>query len=154
MLKSMLQSRLRAFLEGTMQEFTAPLDSGRLERAKKLQYHYAGIERNLSGDAVIKWHIPSQSNPGTMYECYVSIRPRGMSLFAVANNVRDLRSRVNALKEADVRCFCPCMTGSRKGMATPVPTSRLTFAIRHANIRYASISLPRSRACFSMPAQS
>lgn len=117
MLKSMLQSRLRAFLEGTMREFTAPLDSGRLERAKKLQYHYAGIERNLSGDAVIKWHIPSQSNPGTVYECYVSIKPKGMSLFAVANNVRDLRSRVNALKEADVRCFCPCKDFRYSGAA-------------------------------------
>ena len=117
MLKSMLQSRLRAFLEGTMREFTAPLDSGRLERAKKLQYHYAGIERNLSGDAVIKWHIPSQSNPGTVYECYVSIKPKGMSLFAVANNVRDLRSRVTALKEADVRCFCPCKDFRYSGAA-------------------------------------
>lgn len=117
MLKSMLQKRLRTFFEGTMQEFIAPLDSGRVERAKKLQHYYIGLEKNPSGDAVIKWHIPSQSNPGTMYECYVSIKPKGMSLFAIANNVRDLRSRVNAMKEADVRCFCPCKDFRYSGAA-------------------------------------
>lgn len=117
MLKSMLQDRLRTFLEGTMKEFADPLDSGRAERALKLQHHYAGIERNPSGDAVIKWHIPSQSNPGTVYECYVSVKPKNMSLFAVANNVRDLRSRVLALKEADVKCFCPCKDFRYSGAA-------------------------------------
>lgn len=117
MLKSMLQSRLRTFLEGTMKEFADPLDSGRAERALKLQHHYAGIDRNGSGDAVIKWHIPSQSNPGTVYECYVSVKPKNMSLFAVANNVRDLRSRILALKEADVKCFCPCKDFRYSGAA-------------------------------------
>lgn len=117
MLKSMLQSRLRTFLEGTMKEFADPLDSGRAERALKLQHHYAGIDRNSSGDAVIKWHIPSQSNPGTVYECYVSVKPKNMSLFAVANNVRDLRSRVLSLKEADVKCFCPCKDFRYSGAA-------------------------------------
>lgn len=117
MLKSMLQSRLRTLLEGTMKEFADPLDSGRAERALKLQHHYAGIDRNSSGDAVIKWHIPSQSNPGTVYECYVSVKPKNMSLFAVANNVRDLRSRVLSLKEADVKCFCPCKDFRYSGAA-------------------------------------
>lgn len=117
MLKSMLQARLRTFLEGTMKEFADPLDSGRAERALKLQHHYAGLERNPSGDAVIKWHIPSQSDPGTVYECYVSVKPKNMSLFAVANNVRDLRSRVLALKEADVKCFCPCKDFRYSGAA-------------------------------------
>jgi len=117
MLKSMLQSRLRTFLEGTMKEFADPLDSGRAQRALKLQHHYVGIERNRTGDAVIKWHIPSQTNPGTVYECFVSVKPKNMSLFAVANNVRDLRSRVLALKEADVKCFCPCKDFRYSGAA-------------------------------------
>ena len=108
MLKSLIQSRIRTFLEGTMGEFSASLDSGRADRARRLQYHYAGITRNPSGDAVIRWHVPSQSDPGTVYECFISVKPKGMSLFAVANNVRDLRSRVAALKNSDVKCFCPC----------------------------------------------
>ena len=117
MLKSMLQERLRSILEATMGEFAAPLDSGRAERALKLQHRYAGIERNPSGDAVIKWHIPSQTSPGTVYECFISVKPKNMSLFAVANNVRDLRARVLALKEADVRCFCPCKDFRYSGAA-------------------------------------
>lgn len=117
MRKSLIQARLKTFLEGTMKDFTAPLDSGRIERSKKLTYNYKGIEKNPSGDAVVRWHIPSQSNPGTVYECFISVKPKGMSLFAVANNVRDLRSRVNALKEADVKCFCPCKDFRYSGAA-------------------------------------
>lgn len=117
MQKSLIQARLRTFLEGTMKDFAAPLDSGRIERSRQLSYHYQGIERNPSGDAVVRWHIPSQSNPGTFYECFISVKPKGMSLFAVANNVRDLRSRVNALKDADVRCFCPCKDFRYSGAA-------------------------------------
>ena len=133
MLKSLLQARLRTLMEGTMKEFAAPLDSGRADRARRLQYHYAGLERNPSGDAVIKWHIPSQSNPGTVYECFVSVKPRGMSLFAVANNVRDLRSRVDALKEADVRCFCPCKDFQFSGAAYNMSHLHDGFEEGHGN---------------------
>lgn len=133
MLKSLIQSRIRTFLEGTMGEFAAPLDSGRADRARRLQYHYAGITRNHSGDAVIRWHVPSQSDPGTVYECFISVKPKGMSLFAVANNVRDLGSRVDALKNSDVKCFCPCKDFQFSGAAYNMSHLHDGFEEGHGN---------------------
>ena len=117
MLRWMMQQRLNAYLEGTMKEYAQTLDSGRATRAMKLQHLFTGITKNGNGDAVLQWHVPSQSDPNTVYECYVSIKPKGMSLFAAANNLRDLRSRVDALKNADVKCFCPCKDFRYSGAA-------------------------------------
>ena len=117
MLKWMMQQRLNAYLEGTMKEYAQGLDSGRASRANRLQHLLTGITKNGNGDAVLQWHVPSQTDPNTVYECYVSIKPKGMSLFAAANNLRDLRSRVDALKNADVKCFCPCKDFRYSGAA-------------------------------------
>ena len=133
MLKSMIQSRLNAYLEGTMKEFAQGLDKGRASRAMHLQHLFTGLTRGPAGDAVLQWHVPSQSDPSTVYECYVSIQPKGMSLFAVANNVRDLRSRVLALKNADVKCFCPCKDFQYSGAAYNMKHLDDGFAEGHGN---------------------
>ena len=99
----------QCLLEADMDWFADRADDGRAERAKKLMHFYKGLGRNRNGEAVTRWKIPSQKRDGVNYNCFIAVIPKGgNSLFAVAQGKKDVKSRSDAIRQADVKCFCSC----------------------------------------------
>ena len=97
-----------ALFEENMAQLASPVDEKRKQKGKQVVFHYTGISRNTTGDAVVLFEAQSQSDPSSHYNCVMSVIPKNMSLFAVAHNQRKLGERIAAIKNADVKCFCSC----------------------------------------------
>lgn len=109
MLTNVLKNNLIAFLEANMADISKGTDAGRAQRSRSLLHYYRGLGKDREGNAVIRWKIPSQTKENVMYDCYIAVIPAGkQSLFALAKSRRDIRSRMEAIKNADVKCFCTC----------------------------------------------
>lgn len=98
----------RAMLENNMAFYSRKTDGGRKLRAKALTRKFTGISRNERGQAVTEWQVPSASDPGKVYDCYISVEPKQGTLFTLASGKGNLKTRMELIKDADVRCFCTC----------------------------------------------
>lgn len=128
MKKELLLSHLRVLAEATMDDFQQSMDPKRLARVNghtaaepgldPLTHYYQSITRSDDGHAVIMFRIPSQgtSTKYSSYRCYVEVVPHNTTLFALAQGTRTIGSRINALKNADVRVFCSCPDFTFSGM--------------------------------------
>lgn len=106
----------RCLLENNMAFFSKKVDSGRKARSKVLQRYFEGINRNQNGQAVLEWRVPSSSEPGKSYTCYISIEPKQASLFVLASAGGKISDKIQLIKNADVRCFCTCPDFNWSGM--------------------------------------
>ena len=106
----------RFLLENNMAFFSKKADSGRKARSKELQRYFEGITRNQNGQAVLEWRVPSSSDPGKSYSCYISIEPKQSSLFVLASAGGRVGDKIQLIKDADVRCFCTCPDFNWSGM--------------------------------------
>ena len=106
----------RAMLENNMAFFSKKTDGGRKLRAKELTRRFVKVSRNPQGQAVTEWKVPSASDPGKEYDCYISVEPKQGTLFTIAHAKGNLRTRVQLIKDADVRCFCTCPDFNWSGM--------------------------------------
>lgn len=93
-------------------------DDPSIAKSKGMGHTYIGINRDRNGDAVVKWNIPSQSTPGKLYDVFIGVIPKDVSLFALAQNSKgDIRTRQAILRNADVKCFCSCKWFNYGGIA-------------------------------------
>lgn len=106
----------RAMLENNMAYYSRKTDGGRKLRSKEITRHFVKISRNPQGQAVTEWKVPSASDPGKTYDCYISVEPKQGTLFTVAHSKGDLKTRIQLIKDADVRCFCTCPDFNWSGM--------------------------------------
>ena len=106
----------RSMMEANAAFFVKKVDAGRKAKAKSLQHYFKGVSRDRSGNAVIEFGVPSQSDPGKQYRCFIDIIPNGASLFNLARLSKRLEDKVKILKEADVKCFCSCPDFNWSGM--------------------------------------
>jgi len=106
----------RAMLENNMAYYSRKTDGGRKLRSKEITRRFTGISRNPQGQAVTEWKVPSASEPGKVYDCYISVEPKQGTLFTVAHSKGNLKTRVQLIKDADVRCFCTCPDFNWSGM--------------------------------------
>jgi len=106
----------RAMMEANAAFFVKKVDAGRKAKAKSLQHYFKGVSRDRSGNAVIEFGVPSQSNPDKQYRCFIDIIPTGASLFNLSKLSKRLEEKVKILKEADVKCFCSCPDFNWSGM--------------------------------------
>lgn len=110
---TVLKDKLVAMLEANMGELSMGTDEKRIERSRHLEHYYRGLGKDREGNAVIRWKIPSQDPKrraaGVLYDCYIAIVPsNGASLFTLARANRDMKSRIAAIRNANVKCFCTC----------------------------------------------
>lgn len=96
--------------------YSRKTDGGRKLRAKEVTRRFVKVSRNPQGQAVTEWRVPSSSDPGKEYDCYISVEPKHGTLFTLAHAKGDLRSRMQLIKDADVRCFCTCPDFNWSGM--------------------------------------
>ena len=106
----------RCLLENNMAFFSKKVDSARKTRSKVLQRYFEGIGRNQDGQAVLEWRVPSSSEPGKSYTCYISVEPKHGSLFVLASAGGKIADKIQLIKSADVRCFCTCPDFNWSGM--------------------------------------
>lgn len=106
----------RYLLENNMAFFSKKADTGRKTRSKVLQRYFEGISRNPQGQAVLQWRVPSSSEPGKDYTCYISVEPKHGSLFVLASAGGKVADKMQLIKGADVRCFCTCPDFNWSGM--------------------------------------
>lgn len=106
----------RLLLENNMAFYSKKADGGRKLRSKELRRYYKGISRNHRGQAVLEWEVPSSSDPGKNYSCYISIEPPHGSLFVLASAGGKVADKAKLIKDADVRCFCTCPDFNWSGM--------------------------------------
>lgn len=105
--KRLLLNRIRAINEATMADLSAPVDSGRRDRAKSVQHHFNKVDRNSEGHAVLIWDTVTGGS-GHRYKCYISVEPDGNTLFQLAHGAKKLRTAMDLIRNADVKCFCTC----------------------------------------------
>lgn len=103
-------------LENNMAFFSKKADSARKTRSKVLERYFEGITRNSQGQAVLEWRVPSSSDPGKSYTCYISVEPKHASLFVLASSGGKVSDKIQLIKTADVRCFCTCPDFNWSGM--------------------------------------
>lgn len=106
----------KAQLEANMAQYRSQVDSNRLNKGKKLEYHFYAVEKDSTGNAILHWKIPSQSHNDITYDTYIEIIPHGATLFALANSKNKIKDRIELLKNADVKCFCSCPDFNWAGM--------------------------------------
>lgn len=106
----------RLLLENNMAFYSKKADSDRKSRSKVLQRYFEGISRNPQGQAVLEWRVPSTSDPGKSYTCYISVEPKHGSLFVLASAGGKVTDKMQLIKSADVRCFCTCPDFNWSGM--------------------------------------
>lgn len=73
-------------LENNMAFYSKKADSCRKLRAKSTKRFFKGISRNQQGQAVLEFAVPSASNPGRRYQCYISVEPPQETLFVCMEN--------------------------------------------------------------------
>lgn len=106
----------RAMTEANAAFFVKKVDDKRRARGKELQHYFVGVDRDSSGNAVIEFAVPSQSDPGKRYSCFIDVIPKETSLFNLSKVSKRLDEKVRILKEADVKCFCSCPDFNWSGM--------------------------------------
>ena len=106
----------RAMLENNMAFYSRKTDGGRKLRSKEITRRFVKISRNPQGQAVTEWQVPSASDPGKTYDCYISVEPSQGTLFTLAHSGGNLKRKIQLIKDADVRCFCTCPDFNWSGM--------------------------------------
>lgn len=103
-------------LENNMAFYSKKADSCRKLRAKSTKRFFKGISRNQQGQAVLEFAVPSASNPGRRYQCYISVEPPQETLFVLAHADGNTAEKMAMIKNADVKCFCTCPDFNWSGM--------------------------------------
>ena len=127
-------------MEATKADLIKKADPDRVSRSKVLEHHFTKISRNSRGQAVLEWKVPSASDPGTEYDCYISIEPKRGTLFVLASAGGKIQDKMRLVKDADVRCFCTCKDFRYSGAGANLASKYDAFEDGHGDTSWTSIA--------------
>jgi len=127
-------------VEATKADLIKKADPDRVSRSKVLEHHFTKISRNARGQAVLEWKVPSASDPGTNYDCYISVEPKQGTLFVLASAGGKVQDKMRLVKDADVRCFCTCKDFRYSGAGANLASKYDAFEDGHGDTSWTSIA--------------